>query len=86
MNFASVNQLFFKSTSRKDDLISACYLLFFLFNSNQIPFIDRDEDSNGDSTDDVRNKYKGILKIKNDNSLSKMAKSLDNLLITSKYS
>lgn len=40
MVFASVNQLKFYSTSRRDDLISLFYLLVFMFKSCQMPGFD----------------------------------------------
>ena len=39
MVFASVNQLQFKETSRRDDLISLCYLLVYMFNKGSVDFI-----------------------------------------------
>ena len=36
--FASVNQMLFKSTSRRDDIISATYMFLSLLNINQFPF------------------------------------------------
>ena len=35
--FASLNQLRFLGTSRRDDLISLCYLLVFLLNGGELP-------------------------------------------------
>lgn len=37
MIFASANQFEFTMTSRRDDLISLCYLLIFLINKGNIP-------------------------------------------------
>ena len=37
MLFSSVNQLKFKTTSRRDDLISLCYMLIFLLNGGELP-------------------------------------------------
>ena len=36
--FATVRQLEFKKSSRKDDLMSLGYLLIYLLNNNQMPF------------------------------------------------
>ena len=36
--FATVRQLEFKKSSRKDDLMSLGYLLIYLLNKNQMPF------------------------------------------------
>ena len=40
MIFASLNQLRFLTTSRRDDLISLCYMLVFLLNKGSLPDID----------------------------------------------
>ena len=42
MAFATKNQFEFKTTSRRDDLISLCYLLIFLFNKGDVKFICKD--------------------------------------------
>ena len=42
MIFATPNQLNFKSTSRKDDLLSLCYLLVYLFKSGKVQFVASD--------------------------------------------
>lgn len=39
MIFATVNQFEFKVSSRRDDMISLCYLLIFLFKGGLVPFI-----------------------------------------------
>jgi len=39
MIFASINQFKFKITSRRDDLISLAFMLVFLFNDGNLPFI-----------------------------------------------
>ena len=41
--FASPDQQMFKSTSRRDDLISACYLLFTLLNQSHFPLCTIDQ-------------------------------------------
>ena len=45
MIFASVNQFKFKITSRRDDLISLVFMLVFLFNDGNLPFISEEQDS-----------------------------------------
>lgn len=40
MIFSSTNHLQFMTTSRRDDLISLCYLLAFLINEGKLPNID----------------------------------------------
>ena len=42
MIFASRNQLDFKTTSRRDDLMSLCYLVVYLFNGFDCEFIAKD--------------------------------------------
>ncbi len=39
MIFATTNQFEFNVSSRRDDLISMCYLLIFLFKGGLVPFI-----------------------------------------------
>lgn len=39
MIFATSNQFEFKASSRRDDMISMCYLLIFLFKGGLVPFI-----------------------------------------------
>ena len=39
MIFASLNQLKFMNSSRRDDLISLCYLMVFMFNRGQVDFV-----------------------------------------------
>lgn len=38
--FASPDRLNFRSTSRRDDLISLCYLLLYLLNDQRMPWVD----------------------------------------------
>lgn len=45
MIFASINQFKFKITSRRDDLISLLFMMVFLFNDGNLPFISEDQDS-----------------------------------------
>lgn len=40
--FASKYQLDFKSTSRRDDLISLCYIMIYLANNQEMPLFDID--------------------------------------------
>jgi len=39
--YASVNQLLFKQPSRRDDLISLCYLLYSMANQGNLPGVDQ---------------------------------------------
>ena len=39
MIFATANQFAFQASSRRDDMISMCYLLIFLFKGGLVPFI-----------------------------------------------
>lgn len=43
MIFATPNQFQFKTTSRKDDLLSLCYLLVYLFQGGNVDFVIRDQ-------------------------------------------
>jgi hypothetical protein len=36
--FSTINQLSFLTTSRKDDLLSLCYLMVFLLNRGDVPY------------------------------------------------
>jgi serine/threonine protein kinase len=49
MIFATVNQFDFKVTSRRDDLQSLCYLLIYLFNSGDVPFVEKNNLSKRDT-------------------------------------
>jgi hypothetical protein len=42
MIFASMNQFNFKKTSRKDDLVSLCYMLVYFFKQGNVEFICKD--------------------------------------------
>ena len=42
MIFATVSQFEFKTTSRKDDLQSLCYMLIYLFKCGDVTFVDKD--------------------------------------------
>jgi len=39
MVFASVSQFDFIKTTRRDDLISLCYLLVYMFNKGDVPYV-----------------------------------------------
>lgn len=48
--FGSLNQLKFKKTSRRDDMISLCYMLVYLMNNGQMEGIDLEQQmSNSDA-------------------------------------
>ena len=38
--YSSLNQMMFKSTSRKDDMVSLFYMTMMLLNGNMFPFVD----------------------------------------------
>ena len=40
--FASVSQLSYRSTTRKDDLLSLAYMLIFLVNNESLPFLEQE--------------------------------------------
>ena len=50
MIFASLNQLDFKTTSRRDDLLSLCYFLLYLFNQGTLPGININSKLNATDT------------------------------------
>jgi serine/threonine protein kinase len=52
--FGSLNQLRFKATSRKDDLYSLMYLMFYMFNDCELPNFDSKylEDTERESSKD----------------------------------
>lgn len=52
MVFSSINQLQFMTTSRRDDLISLCYLLVFCINQGKLPNIEVYEA--GEKNDDFK--------------------------------
>ena len=47
MIFASINLFNFQVTSRRDDLISLVYMLVFMFNQGNLPFISEDQEKMG---------------------------------------
>jgi len=68
----------FKSTSRKDDIISLGYLLFYLLNDMILPLYDPDykDDFNDKEIDkDVENKFERILTFKNTFTLEVLAQN-----------
>ena len=65
----------FKSSSRRDDLISATYLFLFLLNMNQFPLLIDEQDVE----EDLKEIFVMNITLKKQNSLSKMAKNLDNI-------
>ena len=72
--FASLHQLNFKKTSRKDDLTSLSYLLLYLFNKNELP-LSKDFLQWKDQ-DDLIERYKAISAFKKQNPISNMARSV----------
>jgi hypothetical protein len=44
MIFASINLFNFQMTSRRDDLISLVFMLVFLFNNGNLPFITEEQE------------------------------------------
>ena len=72
MLFASVNQLEFKRTTRRDDLISLSYLLLFLLNNCDFPCMSDDIFENGK----VNEKFEQIKKFKKDTTFKQMVRSL----------
>jgi hypothetical protein len=60
----------FKMTSRKDDMISLCYLLFYILNEFEMPGIGLDSlDKLNDDTVDTPQVFKIIKKFKTQTSM-----------------
>ena len=61
LGFASVNTLNFKRSSRKDDLMSLCYLLVTLLNGGLLPCLDYEDDYTPEQLSKIENmrKFKG---------------------------
>ena len=66
MTFSSLNQMNFKETSRRDDLISLCYLLFTLLNDFKYPckYDDSIDPLDDSSFADTKTKYLFLMDIK----------------------
>jgi len=60
-------------------MISACYILLFLLNGEQLPFIGNAVAVDENESDDMRDKYLCNMRTKQKNPLTKMASNLDNL-------
>ena len=65
--FSSLNSLNLNSVSRKDDLISLCYMVFLIINDGQLPFL-KDNSQLGDN--------EVIIGVKKKHSLQEMLASL----------
>ena len=63
----------FKTTSRKDDLVSLCYLMFYILNDSKMPGISTEalRIINSDSSDTPA-VFKAVRKYKNEIPLQKM--------------
>ena len=75
MLFASVDQLEFKRTTRRDDLISLSYLLLFLLNNCEFPCLPN-EFYKQKKNEQVFEKFNMMKKFKKETALSQMIKSL----------
>ena len=49
--FASLNQMNYKFTKRQDDIISLCYMIFYILNNSEMPGLD--SFINSESLDDI---------------------------------
>jgi hypothetical protein len=68
----------FKMTSRKDDMISLCYLLFYILNEFEMPGIGLDSlDKLNDDTVDTPQVFKIIKKFKTQTSMFKMSQLIE---------
>jgi hypothetical protein len=63
MIFGSLNQLAFKTTSRRDDMISLCYMMIYILNNGSIRGIDIDAPMSS------VNAFKMIQKVKREHTL-----------------
>ena len=61
MLFSSLNQMDFKSTSQRDDLVSLFYLMVFLINDDQ--FVNSSPAMN-DGNMDITSQFKGVMEYK----------------------
>lgn len=75
MLFASVDQLEFKRTTRRDDLISISYLLLFLLNNCEFPCLPN-EFYKSRKHEQVFEKFNMMKKFKKETPLSQMIKNL----------
>ena len=73
--FASKNQLEFKLTSRRDDIISLCYLMLYLVNDFVLPGYERERFK--DILLDQVKTMEAMLELKTNYSLADMAKLID---------
>ena len=55
MPFASLNHFNFQKTSRRDDLISLCYLMIYMFRKGNCPFIVNDDLSKKETFNLIKN-------------------------------
>jgi hypothetical protein len=75
--FSSVEQMDFKETSRKDDMISLCYLLFFILNQCEMPGMSHlIIKAINDKNVDFYQIFKILKKFKSQTSMFKMSKSI----------
>ena len=71
--FASHNQMSFKNTSRKDDMVSLTYLVLTMLNHNHFPCFDNEWTAFYDNDDEMRAKFLELQSHKERFSLSKMS-------------
>ena len=74
--YSSQDQMLFKSTSRKDDLTAACYLMFALLNSNIFPMMRRSMSLEYNDSKSMRDKFLYLTSHKKKNSLIDMSQNL----------
>ena len=75
--FASLDQMEFKSTSRRDDFISVIYNLIYLLNGFTYPGFTEVYGNINDNNMSLKDKFKKLYKFKKKVSLMKMAENLD---------
>ena len=79
--FASVHQMCFLSTSRRDDLTAACYLLLSLLNKNNFPVIPSSFSFEYEDAAGMKKKFAFIKELKKQYPLPRMARHLSKCMI-----
>lgn len=79
MLFSSLNQLQFRCTSRRDDLLSLSYMMIYLLNDLSFPYQDQVSPDLKNQTD--VDKYLSYIDLKSQVSFRKMAKKINYLVL-----
>ena len=74
---ASLNQMSYKFTNRQDDVISLCYMIFYMLNNSELPGFDSFlKTKNFDANTDIQQCFEIVKRYKNDVTLTKMSKMI----------